>query len=383
MSDDMWRTPRARRSDPCRGVRRPAVPRRRRGRRPPTTARTTPVSAGCASAPTTPGRCRTGPSPPTGEVPRIAAPTPPATTPTDDVDVWSSFTTESPVWRDDVGRRPDRRSDRRRRPRPDRRGARRQPVRADRRGRRTGEIPIDAAAPRAGPDHDRHRSVRRAPPSAGRARSRGARRPRRRSGRPAGPARTSRRSRPRPTATCRRPSASASCSPALFIVATLWRPVGVLALIVVVLGRRRRSSTSTRSPRRATARRSSLGLAACVAAPLAAYWVGDGALPLVIAFAFIAGAVGVHRRAERRVRPDAEHGDHDARRRVDRRARLVRRADPALVERSVGDHIGTDTLFLDRRSASWPTTSARCFVGSASAARRCARGSARTRRSRA
>ena len=34
------------------------------------------------------------------------------------------------------------------------------------------------------------------------------------------------------------------------------------------------------------------GLAACVAAPLAAYWVGDGALPLVVAFAFIAGAVG-------------------------------------------------------------------------------------------
>ena len=35
-------------------------------------------------------------------------------------------------------------------------------------------------------------------------------------------------------------------------------------------------------------------------------------------------AVGVHRRRRRRVGPDAEHGDHDARRRVDRAARLVR-----------------------------------------------------------
>ena len=34
------------------------------------------------------------------------------------------------------------------------------------------------------------------------------------------------------------------------------------------------------------------GLAACVSAPLAAYWVGERALPLVVAFAFIAGAVG-------------------------------------------------------------------------------------------
>ena len=34
------------------------------------------------------------------------------------------------------------------------------------------------------------------------------------------------------------------------------------------------------------------GLAAVVAAPLAAYWVGDTALPLVVALAFVAGAVG-------------------------------------------------------------------------------------------
>src|SRR6188508_1852865 len=39
--------------------------------------------------------------PPTGEVPRMA---PAASSDEDDdsVDVWSSFTTESPIWRDDI-----------------------------------------------------------------------------------------------------------------------------------------------------------------------------------------------------------------------------------------------------------------------------------------
>ena len=45
--------------------------------------------------------------PPTGEIPRMA---PAAATgdedDDDEVDVWSSFTTESPVWRDDVGADP-------------------------------------------------------------------------------------------------------------------------------------------------------------------------------------------------------------------------------------------------------------------------------------
>jgi len=34
------------------------------------------------------------------------------------------------------------------------------------------------------------------------------------------------------------------------------------------------------------------GLLACVSAPLAAYWLGDSTLPLVVAFAFMAGAIG-------------------------------------------------------------------------------------------
>src|SRR6478735_11909962 len=38
--------------------------------------------------------------PPTGEVPRIR-PTPATPDPTDDLDVWSSFASQSPVWSDD------------------------------------------------------------------------------------------------------------------------------------------------------------------------------------------------------------------------------------------------------------------------------------------
>jgi phosphatidate cytidylyltransferase len=34
-----------------------------------------------------------------------------------------------------------------------------------------------------------------------------------------------------------------------------------------------------------------IGVAACVAAPLAAYWVGEQAIPMVLAFAFLAGAI--------------------------------------------------------------------------------------------
>ncbi len=84
-----------------------------------------------------------------------------------------------------------------------------------------------------------------------------------------------------------------------------------------------------------------------MAAPLAAYWVGDQALPLVIAFAFIAGAVGFIGGVRRRVRPAAEHGRHVDGRRVDRSARLVRRADRAAgPTRPAGNNIGTDTLFL-------------------------------------
>jgi phosphatidate cytidylyltransferase len=77
----------------------------------------------------------------------------------------------------------------------------------------------------------------------------------------------------------------------LFVLATLWRPVGVLILIVVILAIAAFEyfgKVTEKGYRPAVAP----GLAACVAAPLAAYWVGDSSLPLVVSFAFIAGTIG-------------------------------------------------------------------------------------------
>jgi phosphatidate cytidylyltransferase len=77
---------------------------------------------------------------------------------------------------------------------------------------------------------------------------------------------------------------------AAFVAALLWKPVAVLAIVVLVCGlaaveffekiveRRYRPATV-------------VGIVTCIAAPLAAYWVGDGALPLVFAFAFMASAI--------------------------------------------------------------------------------------------
>ncbi|MET0580054.1 MAG: phosphatidate cytidylyltransferase, partial [Ilumatobacteraceae bacterium] len=111
-----------------------------------------------------------------------------------------------------------------------------------------------------------------------------------RSGRPAGPARTTAAGAGAPR---NLPAAIGAgvVMAALFVVATLWRPAAVLALIVIVLGIagfEYFGKVTEKGYRPAVAP----GLAACVAAPLAAYWVGDQALPLVVAFAFIAGAVG-------------------------------------------------------------------------------------------
>jgi phosphatidate cytidylyltransferase len=71
----------------------------------------------------------------------------------------------------------------------------------------------------------------------------------------------------------------------------MWRPVAVVALVTIVLaiaGFEYFGKVTEKGYRPAVAP----GLAACVAAPLAAYWVGVEGLPLVIAFAFIAGAAG-------------------------------------------------------------------------------------------
>ena len=192
-------------------------------------------------------------------------------------------------------------------------------------------------------------------------------------------------------ATCGAALIAGAVLAAVFIAALIITPVLVLssscALLAIagwrVLRQGHREGVSPGGRRRGSPRAS--------VAPLAAYCVGDAALPLVIVFAFMAGALGFIGAPRRRGRPAAEHGDHDARRRVDRRPRFVRRADPALVEPSRSPwsgspaptrQLGTDTLFMVALGVVANDIGA-LVVGSASARRRCAPGSARTRRSRA
>ena len=75
---------------------------------------------------------------------------------------------------------------------------------------------------------------------------------------------------------------------AAFIGALMWKPVAVLAIVVLVCGLAaveffdKITSEGGYSPAIA------VGIAACIAAPLAAYWVGEGALPLVLVLSLMA-----------------------------------------------------------------------------------------------
>ena len=75
-----------------------------------------------------------------------------------------------------------------------------------------------------------------------------------------------------------------------------------------------------------------LGIVACAGMPLAAYWRGEGAIPLVLVLSVVFGLLWFLLAAED-VRPGAEPRRHAPRRRVRRPARLVRRADPPVPER--------------------------------------------------
>lgn len=78
---------------------------------------------------------------------------------------------------------------------------------------------------------------------------------------------------------------------AVFLGAIMWRPAAVMLIVIAVVGLAAVeffSKVTEKGYRPATF----AGLLACVAAPLAAYWIGDGALPLVFAFGFLATTVG-------------------------------------------------------------------------------------------
>jgi phosphatidate cytidylyltransferase len=77
---------------------------------------------------------------------------------------------------------------------------------------------------------------------------------------------------------------------AVFLALTMWRPAGAIAFITVALGLASIeyfSKVTEKGYRPVVA----AGVAACVAAPLTAYWVGVEMFPIVLSFGFFAGAV--------------------------------------------------------------------------------------------
>jgi phosphatidate cytidylyltransferase len=233
------------------------------------------------------GASDTGPlphwtEPPTGELPRTLTTAAPSD-PTDDLDVWSSFAGKAPVWRDD------------------------QPIDPH---EETGEMERVAAIGQSGDEIDdvtsRDESIplRREPgritigtdPTDDRSR------PIPRKGRPGEPTRSGRPARsgssPRPPAT--RPGKSSSRDmpsaigvglllAAVFVVALMVSPKLVLIVAIIVLGLgaiEYFDKVTEKGYRPATV----VGIVACVALPIAAYWAGEQALPLILVLAFVAGA---------------------------------------------------------------------------------------------
>ena len=218
--------------------------------------------------------------PPTGELPRTMATA--AVDPTDDLDVWSSFSGKSPVWNDDS-------------PADDITGA------YDQSGIGThivDDVDIDSPAPMIEVPSRREPSritIGTDPTSDG---SRPvSRRPRQgdtRGGRPARPG--SPRQSVAPTGgTAGRdmPTAIAvgALMSAVFLVAVLFLPVqAVLGIVVVIIGLASVEyfdKVSEKGYRPATI----AGIVACVCLPLSAYWAGPAAIPLALVLGFTAGCV--------------------------------------------------------------------------------------------
>ena len=223
--------------------------------------------------------------PPTGEVPRIDAAEKEAAN--DDLDVWSSFSSEAPKWDD---RDPSGAVELPKDPTGEL-SWHDDPTTDDAVGT-TGavdQVAVDPAAdePAAAAPREPARITIGTDPSGM------PRRPdtKRRGGSPQRP----------PSAGATAPTADGRNLPvavasglvlaAVFLALAMWRPAGAVAFVTVALGLAAIeyfSKVTEKGYRPAVA----AGVAACVAAPLAAYWVGETALPLVVSFAFFAGALG-------------------------------------------------------------------------------------------
>ena len=225
--------------------------------------------------------------PPTGEIPRFETGEHAATDPADEVDVWSSFSSEAPVWKDDqVDAAPDVPA-----AAPGHSTGEQQPV-----TERTEAVPPQrrstgqhrrVTGESAAVEHEPSRITIGTDPS-GMPRRPAEASGRRRGGRPTGPVRTTAGG-PPPSSGRDMPAAFAVgiLIAAAFIAALRWRPVAVAALITLVLGLAAvefYDKVAEKGYRPAVVP----GIVTCVAAPLAAYWLGDVTLPLVIAFGFMA-----------------------------------------------------------------------------------------------
>jgi len=227
--------------------------------------------------------------PPTGEVPRVR-PTASNPDPSEDLDVWSSFSSQSPVWSDD-----------------DASGA------ID----PSGAVPAAAVPPPPAADpsggqpwhddteRDPSQPVRREPGriTIGTDPTDSTGRPMPRRGRQDTPSRGRPGARPAPA----RPGSRVGAPPAgrdmptaiavgvaiaaVFVAALLWRPAAALVIVVIALGLgsvEYFDKVTEKGYRPATI----VGIAATIAMPLAVYWVGETAMPLVLVLAFAAASLG-------------------------------------------------------------------------------------------
>jgi phosphatidate cytidylyltransferase len=220
--------------------------------------------------------------PPTGEMPRTLITTSPPDS-TDDLDVWSSFAGKAPVWRDDQPVDPhDETGEMERVEIPD-------PavIEIDDVTNQDDSIPLRREPGRitigTDPTDDRSRPVaRKGRPGE---QTRGGR-----------PARSGSPARPpaRPTKSSARDVPTAIgvglVMAAAFLVTVVVSPKLVLAVVVAVLGLAAVEyfdKVSEKGYRPATI----VGIIACVTLPIAAYWAGEQALPLILVVTFVAGAI--------------------------------------------------------------------------------------------
>jgi len=238
--------------------------------------------------------------PPTGELPVFGSPAADEAA-DDDVDVWSSFSSESPVWKDDApeAAEPGPVDDPYITDQQDRVGTSGRHDRVTGRTEQVGRVsgqqrrvapPADTTAG----DQPRQPSritigtdpagmPRREPPA-------GARPPRRRGGPPPTPSSRSRSAASPPPSSGRDMPVAIAVGlvlAAVFIAALMWKPWSVAAIVTIILGLGAvefYDKVAEKGYRPAVVP----GIAAAVATPLAAYWLGELAIPLALAFAFMA-----------------------------------------------------------------------------------------------